>query len=197
MDAPRPTIEQIKRAVAADYRIPVACLESERQDREAVRPRQVAMYLAKRLTPKTLAEIGRRLGDRDHSTVSHGVRQIERLRAEDEELDRHVRSSEARLGAAPTPAQRPELQLSFLSGPLFDAGDLFARPNATLAPRPRPEPAPAPPTDRRPAFNIVRTAPEQLPPRVDRSSCPRCGTRRAIGCRHTATRLVAGERACA
>jgi chromosomal replication initiator protein len=49
------------------------------------------MYLAKQLTPRSLPEIGRRFGGRDHTTVIHAVRQIEKLRATDAELDADVR----------------------------------------------------------------------------------------------------------
>jgi len=55
------------------------------------RPRQVAMYLAKQLTPRSLPEIGRRFGGRDHTTVIHAVRRIEKLRQTDAELDADVR----------------------------------------------------------------------------------------------------------
>ncbi len=50
------------------------------------------MYLAKQLTPRSLPEIGRRFGGRDHTTVIHAVRQIERLRGEDSEIDNDVRT---------------------------------------------------------------------------------------------------------
>jgi chromosomal replication initiator protein len=49
------------------------------------------MYLSKQLTPKSLPDIGRRFGGRDHTTVIHAVRQIERLRASDSELDADIR----------------------------------------------------------------------------------------------------------
>ena len=65
---------------------------SARRAREVARPRQIAMYLAKQLTPRSLPEIGRRFGGRDHTTVIHAVRQIERLRGEDSEIDNDVRA---------------------------------------------------------------------------------------------------------
>ena len=65
---------------------------SARRAREVARPRQIAMYLAKQLTPRSLPEIGRRFGGRDHTTVIHAVRQIERLRGEDSEIDNDVRT---------------------------------------------------------------------------------------------------------
>ena len=63
---------------------------SARRAREVARPRQIAMYLAKQLTPRSLPEIGRRFGGRDHTTVIHAVRQIEKLRASDSEIDHDV-----------------------------------------------------------------------------------------------------------
>ena len=64
---------------------------SPRRAREVARPRQIAMYLAKQLTQRSLPEIGRRFGGRDHTTVIHAVRRIEELRAADAELDADVR----------------------------------------------------------------------------------------------------------
>jgi len=66
-------------------------MTSARRAREVARPRQIAMYLAKQLTPRSLPEIGRRFGGRDHTTVIHAVRQIEKLRMADAELDADVR----------------------------------------------------------------------------------------------------------
>lgn len=66
-------------------------MTSARRAREVARPRQVAMYLSKQLTPKSLPDIGRRFGGRDHTTVIHAVRQIEKLRASDAELDADIR----------------------------------------------------------------------------------------------------------
>ena len=60
--------------------------------RAVVRPRQVAMYLAKVLTPRSYPEIGRKFGGRDHSTVIHAVRLIEDLRTRDADMDGDVRS---------------------------------------------------------------------------------------------------------
>lgn len=87
----RVTIDEIQRRVAEHYRIRQAEMTSARRAREVARPRQVAMYLAKQLTPRSLPEIGRRFGGRDHSTVIYAVRQIEKLRATDAELDADVR----------------------------------------------------------------------------------------------------------
>ena len=87
----RITIDEIQRRVADHFRIKQAEMSSARRAREVARPRQVAMYLAKQLTPRSLPEIGRRFGGRDHTTVIHAVRQIEKLRQTDAELDADVR----------------------------------------------------------------------------------------------------------
>jgi chromosomal replication initiator protein len=86
----RLTIDEIQRRVAEHYTLKLNDLLSARRAREVARPRQVAMYLAKMLTPRSLPEIGRRFGGRDHTTVMHAVRQIEKLRATDHELDRDI-----------------------------------------------------------------------------------------------------------
>ncbi|MFW2829996.1 chromosomal replication initiator protein DnaA [Sphingomonas sp. ID0503] len=87
----RITIDEIQRTVADHYRIRQAEMTSARRAREVARPRQVAMYLSKQLTPRSLPEIGRRFGGRDHTTVIHAVRQIEKLRQTDAEMDADVR----------------------------------------------------------------------------------------------------------
>ncbi len=84
------TIEEIQRRVADYYHVKMTDLLSARRAREIARPRQVAMYLAKRLTPRSLPEIGRRFGNRDHTTVMHAVKRIDELRAADQELDKDV-----------------------------------------------------------------------------------------------------------
>jgi chromosomal replication initiator protein len=88
----RITIDEIQKRVSDHYRIRAAEMVSARRAREVARPRQVAMYLAKQLTPRSLPEIGRRFGGRDHTTVIHAVRQIEKLRAMDTEIDADVRT---------------------------------------------------------------------------------------------------------
>ncbi|MGQ0558685.1 MAG: chromosomal replication initiator protein DnaA [Sphingosinicella sp.] len=87
----RISIDEIQTRVSEHYRIRKAEMTSARRAREVARPRQVAMYLSKQLTPRSLPEIGRRFGGRDHTTVIHAVRQIERLRAQDPELDSDIR----------------------------------------------------------------------------------------------------------
>ena len=79
----RVTIEEIQKRVAEHYSIRLADMHSPRRARAVARPRQVAMYLAKQLTSRSLPEIGRKFGGRDHTTVMHAVRKIEELRASD------------------------------------------------------------------------------------------------------------------
>ncbi len=81
------TIDEIQRAVADYYNIRLADLLSERRSRNIARPRQIAMFLAKQLTSRSLPEIGRRFGGRDHTTVMHAVRKIEDLRRDDSHLE--------------------------------------------------------------------------------------------------------------
>lgn len=79
----RITIDEIQKKVAEHYNIRVSDMHSARRARQVARPRQVAMYLAKQLTPRSLPEIGRKFGGRDHTTVIHAVRRIEELSAFD------------------------------------------------------------------------------------------------------------------
>lgn len=80
------TIEEIQRKVAEHYNIRLSDLIGPKRVRTLARPRQVAMYLAKHLTPRSLPEIGRRFGGRDHTTIMHGVKKIEELMATDSQL---------------------------------------------------------------------------------------------------------------
>jgi chromosomal replication initiator protein len=82
----RVRIEDIQRVVARQYNVSRADLLSSRRTANVVRPRQVAMYLAKILTLRSLPEIGRRFGGRDHTTVLHAVRKIETLAGNDSTL---------------------------------------------------------------------------------------------------------------
>ena len=88
----RITIDEIQRTVCQFYRVDRTEMASKRRARAVVRPRQVAMYLAKVLTPRSYPEIGRKFGGRDHSTVIHAVRLIEDLRIRDPDMDGDVRS---------------------------------------------------------------------------------------------------------
>ncbi|MBK6468831.1 MAG: chromosomal replication initiator protein DnaA [Rhodobacter sp.] len=80
------TIEEIQRKVAEHYNIRLSDMIGPKRMRTIARPRQVAMYLAKQLTSRSLPEIGRRFGGRDHTTIMHGVRKIEELMASDSQL---------------------------------------------------------------------------------------------------------------
>ncbi|MBC8130623.1 MAG: chromosomal replication initiator protein DnaA [Rhizobiaceae bacterium] len=79
-------IEDILKFVSRHYNVTRTDILSARRTRTIVRPRQIAMYLAKTMTPRSLPEIGRRFGGRDHTTVLHAVRKIEGERAKDEKL---------------------------------------------------------------------------------------------------------------
>ena len=83
-------IEDIQRVVANHFDVPRNDLLSNRRTRKIVRPRQVAMYLAKQLTPRSLPEIGRRFGGRDHTTVLHAVRKVEAMKEEDAKLAKEL-----------------------------------------------------------------------------------------------------------
>ena len=80
------TVEEIQRRVAEHYSIRLSDLIGPRRVRSIARPRQVAMYLSKQLTSRSLPEIGRRFGGRDHTTVMHGVRRIEELQTIDSQM---------------------------------------------------------------------------------------------------------------
>lgn len=84
------SIEDIQRRVAEHYNIKLADLVGQKRVRTIARPRQVAMYLAKNMTTRSLPEIGRRFGGRDHTTIIHGVRKIEELCIEDHGLAEDV-----------------------------------------------------------------------------------------------------------
>ena len=79
----RVTIEEIQKQVASHFNIRMADMHSARRARSVARPRQVAMYLAKQLTSRSLPEIGRKFGGRDHTTVMHAVRKVDELREHD------------------------------------------------------------------------------------------------------------------
>ena len=82
----RITIEDIQKRVAEYYGIKISDMQSARRSQNVARPRQVAMYLAKALTSRSLPEIGRKFGGRDHTTVLHAVRKVEEVRIQDREF---------------------------------------------------------------------------------------------------------------
>jgi chromosomal replication initiator protein len=75
----RITIDEIQRKVAEHFSLQLQDMHSSRRSRNVARPRQIAMYLCKKLTPRSLPEIGRKFGGRDHTTVMHAVRKVDEL----------------------------------------------------------------------------------------------------------------------
>ena len=80
------TIDEIQRKVAEHYHLRIADLLSPRRARAVARPRQVAMFLCKSLTSKSLPEIGRKFGGRDHTTVIHAVKRVEDMKQTDSQI---------------------------------------------------------------------------------------------------------------
>lgn len=83
-------VEKIQRAVCSVFNVAMNDLKSIRRSAQVVRPRQIAMYLSKTLTSRSLPEIGRRFGDRHHTTVLHAFRKIDGLRARDAVLNAKI-----------------------------------------------------------------------------------------------------------
>lgn len=81
------TVEEIQRKVSEHYNIRLSDMIGPKRLRSFARPRQIAMFLAKQLTSRSLPEIGRRFGGRDHTTVMHGVRRVEELMIQDSQLN--------------------------------------------------------------------------------------------------------------
>ena len=90
-------IEWIQKIVSQVYKVSRQDLVSERRTQAVVRPRQIAMYLCKTMTPRSLPDIGKRFGNRDHTTVLHAIRKIESLIAKDELLRREIESLRRRI----------------------------------------------------------------------------------------------------
>jgi chromosomal replication initiator protein len=84
------TVESIQKTVAEYFKMKVADLFSKKRTRVIVRPRQIAMWLAKNLTSQSYPSIGDAFGGRDHTTVLHAVRTIDELRTKDNELNHDV-----------------------------------------------------------------------------------------------------------
>jgi chromosomal replication initiator protein len=115
----RVTIEEIKRRVADHFQLKVLDLESPNRSRSIVRPRQVAMYLSRILTPRSFPEIGKRFGDRDHTTVMHAVTTVKNFIGSDPHFAEEVEGlrlsirnwpveqgiGEAKTGLTPSPLQ--------------------------------------------------------------------------------------------
>jgi chromosomal replication initiator protein len=83
-------IEDIQKKIAHYYRIKPADMASTCRARKVARPRQVAMYLSKLLTPKSLSEIGRKFGNKDHTTIIHAIKKIESICTSDQEFAKEV-----------------------------------------------------------------------------------------------------------
>ena len=86
----RITIDEIQKKVSSYYNIRIDDLISSRRIRTFARPRQIAMYLSKKLTTRSLPEIGRKFGGRDHTTVIHAVKKIDELKENDSKFDEDV-----------------------------------------------------------------------------------------------------------
>ena len=83
-------IEEIQKKVSQHFNVKMSDMSSSRRSRTVARPRQIAMYLSKNLTSRSLPEIGRRFGNRDHTTVIHAVKKVEELRNKDDSFDEDV-----------------------------------------------------------------------------------------------------------
>lgn len=94
------TLNRIKQLVCYRFNIPMADLVGPRRNGGLIRPRQIAMYLCKTLTVRSLPEIGRQFGNRDHTTVLHGYRRIAERRPNDTELNATLSELEIELRAA-------------------------------------------------------------------------------------------------
>jgi len=84
------TVDKIQNVVSNFFNIQLAEMLSQRRSRPLARPRQIAMYLAKKLTTRSLPEIGRRFANRDHTTVIHAVKTITRLSEKDDEMKKNI-----------------------------------------------------------------------------------------------------------
>lgn len=95
----RVLVADIQAATARLFGVPVSEMTSDKLAREFARPRQVAMYVARRMTSQSWSNIGRRFGNRNHATVTHAVKRIEELRVADQGIDDAVTRIMAELGA--------------------------------------------------------------------------------------------------
>ena len=84
------TVDKIQNTVSNFFNIPLSEMLSQRRSRPLARPRQIAMYLAKKMTTRSLPEIGRRFANRDHTTVIHAVKTITRLSEQDDEMKKNI-----------------------------------------------------------------------------------------------------------
>jgi chromosomal replication initiator protein len=86
----RITIDEIQSKVANYFNIKVEDIMSAKRIRSFARPRQIAMYLSKKLTSRSLPEIGRKFGGRDHTTVIHAVKKVDQLKSESNKFDEDI-----------------------------------------------------------------------------------------------------------
>ena len=84
------TVDKIQNIVSNYFNIALSEMLSQRRSRPLARPRQIAMYLAKKMTTRSLPEIGRRFANRDHTTVIHAVKTISRLSEQDDEMKKNI-----------------------------------------------------------------------------------------------------------
>ena len=162
----RVKIEDIQRVVARQYNVSRADLLSSRRTANVVRPRQVAMYLAKTLTLRSLPEIGRRFGGRDHTTVLHAVRKIENLVEQRHVARRGDRAAEAAVAGVSTAPGRQRGR--FLR---WRVTDRIARASASGRLEPGVLKTSAHRADKRPC-EIRAPAPLSCPPPRPENSCP-------------------------
>jgi len=84
------TVDKIQNTVSGFFNISLNEMLSQRRSRPLARPRQIAMYLSKKMTTRSLPEIGRRFANRDHTTVIHAVKTITKLSQENEEMSKNI-----------------------------------------------------------------------------------------------------------
>ena len=84
------TVDKIQNIVSNYFNIPLSDMLSQRRSRPLARPRQIAMFLSKKMTSRSLPEIGRRFANRDHTTVIHAVKTITRLSEQDDEMKKNI-----------------------------------------------------------------------------------------------------------
>ena len=84
------TVDKIQNVVSNYFNIALSEMLSQRRSRPLARPRQIAMFLAKKMTSRSLPEIGRRFANRDHTTVIHAVKTITRLSEQDDEMKKNI-----------------------------------------------------------------------------------------------------------
>jgi len=91
------TVDKIQNVVSNYFNIALSEMLSQRRSRPLARPRQIAMYLAKKMTTRSLPEIGRRFANRDHTTVIHAVKTITRLSEQDDEMKKNINQIKSKL----------------------------------------------------------------------------------------------------